>query len=125
MSAAGEDRSAALDSVLQVLGETATWPGAGAGAGLVVALAAGLIEGAARRSSESWDGAGGAIAQATSLRLRALRLAGENAEAHIEAGGALATASRAKPQREQEIADIQLGAALAVAAELPLEIAAA
>jgi formiminotetrahydrofolate cyclodeaminase len=125
MSVAGNDRPAAVETLLDALGGKATWPSAGAGAGLVVALAAGLIEAVARRSSQSWDEAGGAIAQATALRRRALRLASEDVEAHLEASSALDTASREKPERDHEIADLRLGAALALAADMPLEIAAA
>jgi methenyltetrahydrofolate cyclohydrolase len=124
MSGAGNDRPAAIETLLEALGGKATLPSAGLRGGLVVAFAAGGIEAVARRSSQSWDEAGGAIAQSAALRRRALRLAGEDAEAHFEARGALATASGVKAEREQEIADLRLGAALALAADVPLEIAA-
>jgi formiminotetrahydrofolate cyclodeaminase len=125
MSAAGSERPAALDTLRAGLGGEGPWPGAGAGAGMVVALAAGLIEAVAQRSTDGWDEARGATAQAAALRRRGVRLAGENAEAHIAARAALASASADKGDRDREIADIGLGAALALAAELPLRIAEA
>jgi formiminotetrahydrofolate cyclodeaminase len=99
-----------------------TGPGAGAGAGSVVALSATLIEAVARSSSDAWNEAGGAIAQASALRRRASRLAAENAGAHASAVEALAARSTQRADREQEIADIRLGEALALAADLPLRI---
>ena len=116
--------SPALESLIDAIGEESTWPGAGAGSGMVVALASGLIEAAARKSSPEWDEAGGVIAQAAALRRRGLRLARQNAEAHLAARVALDT-TPPETRREQEIADIHLGDALTTAADLPIAIAEA
>lgn len=125
MKADEPDPGSALELLIQSIRDVSIWPGAGAGAAVVVALAAGLIEAAARRSDGTWGEAGGTIAQAAALRRRALGLARENAAAHLAAQAALGSASAERAARDQEIADIQLGDALALAADLPLAIAEA
>ena len=91
-------------------------PGAGAVAGVVIAMAAGLIASAARRS-EGWDEARGVSAQAQALRSRVERLAEANEEAYLEARALIEGAS------EDGGRDAAIGKALDTAAELPLAIA--
>src|SRR5919204_5466484 len=57
-------------------------PGGGSVAALVVGLAASLTAMAARFSTEQWEEASGAVAQAEALRARALPLADENGRAY-------------------------------------------
>jgi formiminotetrahydrofolate cyclodeaminase len=98
--------------------------GVGACSAEVVAIAAAVIETAAR-SSGDWDDAGGAVAQAVALRRRGLRLAAENARAYAAARAALGARPARVDERQRQIADIHLGDALAVAADIPLSIAEA
>src|ERR671912_2379705 len=91
-------------------------PGAGAVAGVVIAMAAGLIASAGRRSSE-WDDGKGVAAQAQALRSRVERLAGANEEADLQALALIEGAS------EDGGRDAAIGKALDTAAELPLAIA--
>jgi formiminotetrahydrofolate cyclodeaminase len=91
-------------------------PGAGAVSGVVVAMAAGLIASAARRSLD-WDEARGVSAQAQALRSRVERLAEANEEAYLEARALIEGAA------EDGGRDAAIGKALDTAAELPLSIA--
>lgn len=91
-------------------------PGAGAVSGVVIALAAGLIASAARRSPD-WEDAKGVAAQAQALRARVERLAEANEEAYLEALALIEGAS------EDGGRDAAIGKALDTAAELPLAIA--
>lgn len=91
-------------------------PGAGAVSGVVIAMAAGLIASAARRSAD-WDDAKGVSAQAQALRSRVERLAEANEEAYLQALALIEGAS------EDGGRDAALGKALDTAAELPLAIA--
>jgi formiminotetrahydrofolate cyclodeaminase len=91
-------------------------PGAGAVAGVVIAMAAGLIASAGRRSSE-WDDGKGVAAQAQALRSRVERLAEANEEAYLQALALIEGAS------EDGGRDAAIGKALDTAAELPLAIA--
>jgi len=91
-------------------------PGAGAVAGVVIAMAAGLIASAGRRSSE-WDDGKGVSAQAQALRSRVERLAEANEEAYLQALALIDGAS------EDGGRDAAIGKALDTAAELPLAIA--
>jgi methenyltetrahydrofolate cyclohydrolase len=102
-------------------GFEADWSDVGPTAALVVALAAGITGEAARRSAESWDEGAGAMAQATALRRRALRLAREDLAAHLAASDALDAARETRP--EGAAGDGLLASALALAADLPLAIA--
>lgn len=95
--------------------------GVGASSAEVVSIAAGVIETAAR-SSGDWEDAGGAVAQAVALRRRGSRLAAENARAYAAARAALGARPARGDDRERQIADIQLGDALALAADIPLAI---
>jgi len=98
-----------LESVTQRGG-----PGAGSIAAISAAAAASLVELAARAtSSDDWPEAPGAAAQATRLRQRLVPLARRDAEAYQDAVAHL-----------QELGDdFALGEALALAADIPLEIA--
>jgi methenyltetrahydrofolate cyclohydrolase len=91
-------------------------PGAGAVAGVVVAMAAGLIASAARRSTE-WEDGKGVAAQAQALRSRVERLAEANEEAYLEALALIEGAT------EEGGRDAAIGKALDTAAEVPLSIA--
>jgi formiminotetrahydrofolate cyclodeaminase len=91
-------------------------PGAGAVSGVVIAMAAGLIASAARRSTD-WEDAGGVAAQAQALRSRVERLAEANQDAYLHALELIEDA------REDGGRDDLLGQALDTAAELPLAIA--
>ncbi|HET9121539.1 MAG TPA: cyclodeaminase/cyclohydrolase family protein [Solirubrobacterales bacterium] len=95
--------------------------GIGPVAALVVALAAGVVREAARRSDGEWDEASGASAQAGALRNHAVRLAREDLDAHVAASGALRAALERGEGRTA--GDAPLAPALARAADLPLEIA--
>ena len=113
--------AAPLGELLDEIASETPTPGGGSVAALVVAMAAGLLEMAARASAESWSEAGGAAAQAEAVRLRAGALARRNAEVyeHALAALALATAAVGKP------GDAVIERALREAAEVPLEIAEA
>ena len=91
-------------------------PGAGAVSGVVIAMAAGLIASAARRSTD-WEDGKGVSAQAQALRSRVERLAEANEEAYLEALALIEGAA------EDGTRDDALGKALDTAAELPLAIA--
>ncbi|HUH15632.1 MAG TPA: cyclodeaminase/cyclohydrolase family protein [Gaiellaceae bacterium] len=91
-------------------------PGAGAVSGVVIAMAAGLIASAARRSAD-WPEAKGVSAQAQALRGRVERLAEANEQAYLEALALIEGAA------EDGTRDAAIGKALDTAAELPLSIA--
>jgi formiminotetrahydrofolate cyclodeaminase len=105
-----------LREVLEEIAGPTPAPGAGAVSGVVVAMAAGLIASAARRSGE-WEDAKGVAAQAQALRSRVERLAEANEEAYLEALALIEGAS------EDGTRDDAIGRALDTAAELPLAIA--
>jgi formiminotetrahydrofolate cyclodeaminase len=105
-----------LREVLEEIAGPTPAPGAGAVSGVVVAMAAGLIASAARRSGE-WEDAKGVAAQAQALRSRVERLAEANEEAYLEALALIEGAS------EDGARDDAIGRALDTAAELPLAIA--
>jgi formiminotetrahydrofolate cyclodeaminase len=75
----------------------------------------------ARLSLDDWDEAGGAVAQAKSLRLRVSPLAAADAQAFRDAIRALGGEHRS----ETGTRPMELGTALARAAEVPLQIAEA
>jgi formiminotetrahydrofolate cyclodeaminase len=114
--------SSLLDrSVAQLLDEVASArpsPGGGSVLALALAMAAGVVEMAARASGPEWVEAKGAAAQADSLRRRAAKLADRDAEAFERA---LATID-ATDAIEPEYRDWEIGRAFAEAAEPPLEI---
>ena len=108
--------------------DTHPYPGGGAVASLVAALAASLAAAAADRSRTEWKEAGGARAQAQSLRRRAIELAERDAAAYATARDAL-TQSRLERQagsvsEGQTKRDWRLGVAVEEAAGPPLELAA-
>jgi formiminotetrahydrofolate cyclodeaminase len=111
------DRS--LDDFLEEVASPDLLPGGGFVAAIAVAMAAGLVAMVARRSLEVWPEAGGAVAQAESLRKRITPLAELNATAYAEAVAILRdkAASVAADRRDETIA-----AALDRAAGVPLQI---
>jgi formiminotetrahydrofolate cyclodeaminase len=115
-----EYMSRTLGELLEELARDTPVPGAGPAAALVVAASAALAAMAARSSRESWSGAGAAVAQADSLRERALRLAAQDAAA-VEAY----IAARSPGDEPSETRDFRLGRALDDAADVPLAICAA
>ena len=94
-------------------------PGGGSVAALVVGLAASLTAMAARFSSEHWEDASGAVAQAEALRARALPLADEDARAYES----FLEARRLSEKVGPEARDAAIGVALSRAADVPLAIA--
>jgi formiminotetrahydrofolate cyclodeaminase len=109
-----------LRGLLDEIAGPAAAPGAGAVAGIVTAMAAGLIASAARRSSE-WTDARGVSAQAQALRSRVEKLAEANEEAYLDALALLEAAATGG----DGTGDAAIGKALDTAAELPLAIAEA
>jgi len=105
-----------LRALLDEIAGPSPAPGAGAVSGFVIAMAAGLIASAARRS-EAWPESRGVSAQAQALRARVERLAEANEEAYLEARALIEGAS------EDGTRDEAIGRALDTAAELPLAIA--
>lgn len=93
-------------------------PAGGSSAALVVAIAAGLVAKAARLSRSEWLEAGGAVAQADTLRGRALSLAEADAVAYEDALATLKGIESIEPDRR----DAVLQDALIRAAEVPLLI---
>jgi len=106
----GRDMRAVLD---EIAGPS---PAPGAVSGVVVAMAAGLIASAARRSPD-WAEGRGVSAQAQALRSRVERLAEANEEAYLEALALIEGAA------EDGGRDAAIGKGLDTAAELPLSIA--
>jgi formiminotetrahydrofolate cyclodeaminase len=97
-------------------------------AALVAALAATLAAAAADRSREVWDEAGGARAQAHSLRGRAVSLAERDADTYAAARLALAERGidiePGDDPEQQRARDWRLGRAVMRAAKAPAELAA-
>jgi len=110
-----------LDALLRKLEAEGLSSAIGPAAALVVALVTGVVEAAARESADTWQEAHAVAAQAIALRARAFRLARENVEAHAAASAALGAA--AEPGVSQGTGDVQLGAALTRAADVPFRIA--
>lgn len=109
-----------LGDLLEDIAARTPAPAGGSVAAIVVAMAAALATMAARFSSEHWDGAGGAVAQAEALRARVAPLAQEDARAYEKALKALRMPKEGDPEARNAV----LGDALALAAAVPLEIAA-
>ena len=109
-----------LGDLLEDIAARTPAPAGGSVAAIVVAMAAALATMAARFSSEHWEGAGGAVAQAEALRARVSPLAQEDARAYEKALEAL----RLPREGDPEARNAALGEALALAAAVPLEIAA-
>jgi formiminotetrahydrofolate cyclodeaminase len=104
-----------VEELLDRLASDDPVPGSGSAAALVLTMAASLVAKAARRSTE-WPEAGGAAAQALSLRERANELALADARVYQEALDQLG---------RREGADHLLSGALERAADVPLRIARA
>ena len=108
-----------LRALLDGIAASTAAPGAGAVAGIVTAMAAGLIASAARRSPD-WAEARGVSAQAQALQSRVEMLAEANEQAYLDALALLDGRARGRENR-----DTAIGKALDTAAELPLAIAEA
>ena len=106
-----------LRGLLDAIADASPAPGAGAVAGVVTAMAAGLIASAARRSPD-WSDARGVAAQAQALRGRVEKLAEANEQAYLEALATLEEHPARGGSRDEEI-----GNALDTAAQLPFAIA--
>ena len=109
---------ARVDDLLDAVAADTHGPGGGSVAAIVVALSASLLAMTARLSRETWPEAGGAIAQAQLLRLRSGPLAAADAQAFRDAIRALG----GEPRTETGSRPLELGTALARAAEIPLQI---
>jgi formiminotetrahydrofolate cyclodeaminase len=96
-------------------------PGGGSVAAIVTAFAASIAAMAARFSTEQWEDAPGAVAQAEALRHRVLPLADEDARAYES----FLEARRLSEKVGPEARDAAIGAALSHAADVPLAIAEA
>ena len=103
-----------LARFVERIGEETPAPGGGSTAAVVIAMAAALVEMAAR-FSRAWEGAEDAAVRALQLRERALPLARRDAEAYE---AVLQAAKAPGAGREAE-----LSAALAGASVVPLELA--
>jgi methenyltetrahydrofolate cyclohydrolase len=96
-------------------------PGGGSVAAIAGALAASLVAMAARFSTDEWQDAAGAVAQAEALLARLLPLADEDANAYEN----FLLARRMSREVEPELRDAAIGDALSRAADVPLAIAEA
>jgi formiminotetrahydrofolate cyclodeaminase len=101
-----------------VSAETAA-PGGGSVAAIATGLAASLAAMVARFSREHWEDAAGAVAQAETLRVRALPLADEDAAAYES----YLTALHLPKELASQARDAAIGEALSHAAGVPLTIA--
>jgi formiminotetrahydrofolate cyclodeaminase len=108
----------------------------GSSAALSAAFAAALIAKSARGARSSWDGSGGAIAQAEALRTRLSALATTDADAYSRARDLLRRAGQDREHRgvaqapgiaavDAQQRDLDLAEALEVAAAAPMAIAEA
>jgi methenyltetrahydrofolate cyclohydrolase len=124
----GRSLGQALEDISQLQLPTA----GGSSAALAGALAAALTAMFARSARDDWDGAGGAIAQAESLRVRLCALVASDATAYGRARLLLRRAGQDRERRGIGTApeplrerDLELAEALAAAAAEPLAIAEA
>jgi methenyltetrahydrofolate cyclohydrolase len=104
--------------LLELLSSDERVPAGGTGAALVVAIAAGLVAKTARLSRSGWSEAGGAVAQADTLRARAFSLAQADAVAYEDALAMLVNVEQIEPDRR----DAAIQDALIRSAEIPLLI---
>jgi methenyltetrahydrofolate cyclohydrolase len=111
--------AAPLGDVLGHIASEVPSPAGGSAAAIAVALGAGLTAMCARNSRDGWPDAGGATAQAETLRLRIEPLAQADAEAYGEA----LTAFRLPEELDPWVRDATIGGALERAAAVPLAIA--
>jgi formiminotetrahydrofolate cyclodeaminase len=84
-------------------------------------MAASLAAMAARFSTEQWEDAAGAVAQAEALKARLLPLAGEDAQAYEN----VLLALRMPKDVDEEVRDAAIGDALSRATDVPMAIAGA
>jgi formiminotetrahydrofolate cyclodeaminase len=112
---------ASIAETIERTGSGAPGHGAGVVAALMGAMAAALVERAARGSRATWREAGGAVAQARALGNRLAELAAVDADAFADAMDAL----HGRSELPAEARDHSLGAALVRAGEPPAQIAAA
>ncbi len=105
-----------VDELLVELAAPSPVPGSGFAAAVAIAMGAATITMAARLSPD-WPEGRGAAAQAETLRKRVMELASKNAEAYARALAAL----RGKEEKYRT-RDETMGDALALAANIPLEI---
>jgi formiminotetrahydrofolate cyclodeaminase len=110
-----------LDDFLDRLATGGKAPGGGSAAALTVAFAAGLVAMVARCSRGSWDEASGIAAQGLAIKERAAHLARTDADAWQEASAALSRAGSEGSDGARR--DFELEQKLALAADIPLEIA--
>jgi len=110
-----------LAGFLDALGDPEPVPGGGSAAAVAAAMAAGLLAMTARASTASWPEAAGVAAQAEALRDRVSPFADLTAAAYADVLELLAEPGAEPVERR----DFRLGAALAHAAEVPLQIAEA
>ena len=111
-----------VDELLEEVASTRSVPAGGSVAAICATLAAALVAMCARLAGDHWEHAAGAAAQAESLRTRLAPMAERDAKAYLDALAAM----RAEPAHvPQERHDFALGQALALAADVPLEIAEA
>jgi methenyltetrahydrofolate cyclohydrolase len=108
-----------LTELLDDIASETPAPGGGAVAGVVVAMAAGLVAMAARFSQKHWADAADVVDRAEALRHRCAPLAPADAQAYEE----VLTAFRLPKDLEPDVRNAAIGHALARAAEIPLEIA--
>jgi methenyltetrahydrofolate cyclohydrolase len=109
-----------LPALLEELASPREVPGAGSALAAALALAAAVVQMAARLSPASWADATGVAAQAEALRERAVQLVDEDAEAYRQALEARKAAdATARPEQR----DWALGRVTAAAAEPPLALA--
>ncbi|HYY34560.1 MAG TPA: cyclodeaminase/cyclohydrolase family protein [Gaiellaceae bacterium] len=94
-------------------------PGGGSVAAIVAGFGAALAAMVARFSTEQWEEAPGAVAQAEALRARLLPLADEDARAYES----VLVALRLPRELQPEARDAAIGEALSRAADVPLAIA--
>jgi methenyltetrahydrofolate cyclohydrolase len=108
-----------LEDFLEEVASAELLPGGGFVSAIAVAMAAGLVAMAARRSFETWPEATGAAAQAEALRARVTPLAALNAAAYSAAVDTLRDKAASVPadRRDEAIAE-----ALDRAAGVPLQI---
>lgn len=96
-------------------------PGGGSVVAVVGAMGASLVAMAARFSTEQWEDAAGAVAQAEALKARLLPLADEDARAYEN----VLLALRMPKDVDEEVRDAAIGDALSRATDVPLAIAEA
>jgi formiminotetrahydrofolate cyclodeaminase len=107
-----------FEELLDTIAAETPAPGGGSVAAFVTEMAASLAAMAARFAHD-WEGAGGAVAQAETLRHRAAPLAVEDAIAYEN----VLTALRMPNELESEVRNTLIGETLSRAADIPLLIA--